>query len=67
VTGLLVGMVPHIIDKGCACLQYADDIIILIQDSLETTRKLKFILLLFEQMSGLKINFHKSKVYLFGS
>lgn len=65
-TGLLVGMVPHIIDKGCACLQYADDTIFLIQDSLEATRKFKFILLLFEQMSGLKINFHKSKVYLFG-
>jgi hypothetical protein len=29
-------------------------------------RNLKFILLLFEQMSGLKINFHKSEVICLG-
>jgi hypothetical protein len=33
---------------------------------LEGARNLKFILCLFEQMSGLKINFHKSEIYCFG-
>ena len=29
-------------------------------------RNLKFVLVLFEQMSGLKINFHKSEILCFG-
>jgi hypothetical protein len=64
---LITGLVPHIINNGCAYLQYADDTILLIQDNLEYARNLKFILILFEKMSGLKINFHKSEVYCFGN
>jgi hypothetical protein len=64
---LIAGLVPHIINNGCAYLQYADDTILLIQDNLEFARNLKFILILFEKMSGLKINFHKSEVYCFGN
>jgi hypothetical protein len=64
--GLIKGIIPHIIRNGCCCLQYADDTIFLIQDCLEGARNLKFILCLFEKMSGLKINFHKSEVYCFG-
>jgi hypothetical protein len=30
------------------------------------TRNLKLILIMFEQMSGFKINFHKSEVFCFG-
>jgi hypothetical protein len=63
---LLVGLAPHIIDEGCACLQYAYDIVFMIQDSLKAVRNIKFILILFEQMSDLMINFHKSEIYLFG-
>jgi hypothetical protein len=33
---------------------------------LEGARNLKFILCLFEHMSGLKINFHKSKIFYLG-
>jgi hypothetical protein len=64
--GLIEGLIPHIIQNGCSCLQYADDTIFLIQDCLEGARNLKFILCLFESMSGLKINFHKSEIYCFG-
>jgi hypothetical protein len=39
----------------------------LLQDDLKMARNLKFILILFEQMSGLKINFHKSEIFCFGS
>jgi hypothetical protein len=60
------GLIPHIIQNGCCCLQYADDTIFLIQDCLEGARNLKFILCLFESMSGLKINFHKSEILCFG-
>lgn len=34
---------------------------------LESARNLKFLLCLFEQMSGLKINFHKSDLYCLGN
>jgi hypothetical protein len=64
--GLIEGLIPHIIQTGCCCLQYADDTIFLIQDCLEGARNLKFILYLFKNISGLKINFHKSEIYCFG-
>jgi hypothetical protein len=63
---LIEGLIPHIIQNGCSCLQYADDTIFLIQDCLEGAQNLKFILCLFESMSGLKINFHKSEIFCFG-
>jgi hypothetical protein len=65
--GLIEGLIPHIIHNGCCCLQYADDTIFLIQDCLEGARNLKYILCLFESMSGLKINFHKSEILCFGN
>lgn len=49
-----------------AILQYADDTIFLLLDNLEYDRNLKFILCLFEQLSGLKINFNKSEVFCIG-
>jgi hypothetical protein len=55
--GLIKGLVPHIIDNGVTNLQYADDTIFLLQNDLYMARNLKFILILFEHMSVLKINF----------
>ena len=42
--GMIRGLIPHIIQNGYRCLQYADDTIFLIQDCLEGARNLKFIL-----------------------
>ena len=64
--GVLGGLACNLIDKGVSILQYADDTILLLQDDFTQARNLKFILCLFEQMSGLKINFHKSEVYCLG-
>ena len=36
------------------------------EGDLESARNLKFILCVFEQLTGLKINFHKSEVSFFG-
>jgi hypothetical protein len=55
--GLIVGLVPHLIENGVAILQYADDTILLVQDNLDQVANLKLILYVFEAMSGLKINF----------
>jgi hypothetical protein len=41
--------------------------ILLFEDDLENASNIKFILCLFEQISGLKINFHKSEFFCLGA
>jgi hypothetical protein len=65
--GLVKGLVPHLIDGCISILQYADDTILLLEDDLENARNVKYILCLFEQISGLKINFHKSEIFCLGN
>jgi hypothetical protein len=60
------GVVPHLISGGVSHLQYADDTMILIQNTQEGLINLKFLLLCFELLSGMKINFHKSEVIVMG-
>jgi hypothetical protein len=64
--GHIRGVVSHLIPGGVSHLQYADDTMILIQNSPESLINLKFILLCFEFLSGMKINFHKSEVIVMG-
>lgn len=59
---LFCGLVDHIITKGIAVLQYADDTIICLKHSLEGARNLKLLLYMYEVMAGLKINFLKSEI-----
>ena len=54
--GQIGGLIPHLVEGGVSILQYADDTIIFME----------LILSLFEQLSGLKIIFHKSEIYCFG-
>ena len=61
-TGVLEDMVP----RGISHIQYADDTVIMIDGSDKSIRNLKLILYCFEWLSGLKINFHKSEVLVFG-
>ena len=58
-------MVPHLVDEGLSVLQYADDIIILMDNDLERAKNMKLLLCAFEQLSGLKINFHKSELFCY--
>jgi hypothetical protein len=46
-------------------LQYADDTIIFMDHDQEKALNMKLILCIFEQLSGLKINFHKSDFFCF--
>jgi hypothetical protein len=64
--GHIRGVVPHLIPGGVSHLQYADDTLILIEPSDEGIANLKLLLLCFENMSGLKINFDKSEVLTMG-
>jgi hypothetical protein len=59
-------VIPHLVDDGLSILQYADDTIMFMEHDLEKARNLKLILAAFEQLSGLKINFHKSELFCFG-
>jgi hypothetical protein len=61
-SGHLHGMVAHLIPwGGVTHLQYADDIMIMVEGSDLDIVNLKFLLLCFEEMSGLKINFDKRR------
>jgi hypothetical protein len=64
--GHIKGVVSHLIPGGVTHLQYADDTVILIEPTDLGIANLKFLLLCFENMSGLKINFDKSEVLVTG-
>jgi hypothetical protein len=59
-------VVPHLVDGGLSILQYADDTVVFMDHSLEQACNVKFLLTAFEQLSGLKINFHKNELFCFG-
>ena len=60
------GIVPHLLEDGLSILQYADDTIIFMDHDIEQAKNMKLFLCTFEQLSGLKINFHKSEIFCFG-
>jgi hypothetical protein len=60
------GIVPHLIEGGLSILQYADDTVVFLDHNIEQARNVKLLLTVFEQMSGLKINFHKSELFCYG-
>ena len=63
--GQIDGLIPNLVEWGLSILQYADDTILFLDHNLEKAVNLKLILCIFEQLSGLKINFHKSEIFLF--
>jgi hypothetical protein len=65
--GQVDGLIPHLVDGGVSILQYADDTIIFMEHDLQKALNMKLILCIFEQLSGLKINFHKSELFCFGN
>jgi hypothetical protein len=64
--GQVRGLVPHLVDGGISILQYADDTILFMEHDLEQAANMKLLLGAFEQLSGLKIFFHKSEVFCYG-
>jgi hypothetical protein len=61
------GVLGHLIPGGgITHLQYAEDTMIMVEGSELDLVNLKFMLLCFEAMPGLKINFDKSKVVVMG-
>jgi hypothetical protein len=64
--GHINGVVPHLVDDGLSILQYAYDTIIFLEHDTERAKNLNLLLCAFEQLSGLKINYHKSEIFCFG-
>jgi hypothetical protein len=64
--GKVGSLLPHLIDGGISILQYADDTILFLEHDIAKAVNMKLILCIFEQLSGLKINFHKSEIFTFG-
>ena len=60
------GLIPHLVDGGVSILQYMDDTVIFMEHDMAKARNLKLVLCLFEQLSGLKINFNKNELIYFG-
>ena len=64
--GQVEGLIPHLVEGGVSILQYADDTILFMSHDLEKALNMKLIMCIFEQLFGLKINFHKSELFCFG-
>ena len=50
--------------QGRACLQYADDTTLFMEDNLNEAKNMKLVLCAFEKFSGLKINFTKASCFV---
>ena len=61
------GVIPHLVDEGLSILQYAGDTVIFMDNDLEKAKNMKLLLCAFEQLSRLKINFHKSELFCYGT
>jgi retron-type reverse transcriptase len=64
--GQIKGVIPDLTDDDLSILQYTDDMILFMDHDIDQTRNIKLLLSAFEQMSGLKINYHKSELFYFG-
>jgi hypothetical protein len=59
-SNLIQGLLPQVVHGGIVSLQYAYDTIIFLEPDIHMARVLKWILTCFENVSGMRINYHKS-------
>jgi hypothetical protein len=64
--GMIKGVMTHLLPEGITHIQYADDIILMVEGNEQSITYMKFILYCFELLSGLRINYKKSEAYVFG-
>jgi retron-type reverse transcriptase len=62
---IVAGLIPHLVDGGVFVLQYGDDTILFMEHGLSKMLNMKLVLCIFEQLSGLKRNFHKNELFCF--
>jgi hypothetical protein len=64
--GLIIGLLPELVEGGLTHLQYADDTIMFVQNSEQNIINLKFLLFCYKKLSGMKINYSKSEIFTVG-
>jgi hypothetical protein len=47
---------------GVVCLEYADDTLLFFENNTKVATNLKWVLTCFEQISGMRINYHESEL-----
>jgi hypothetical protein len=60
--GLISGLCPNFLPGGIVSLQYADDTLLFLKNDPRVALNLRWILTCFEQISGMRVNFHKSEL-----
>ena len=63
---LVSGLLPRAANGGILSLQYADDTLLFLEDDLEKASNLKWLLVCFEQLSRMKINYDKKDLLVLG-
>jgi hypothetical protein len=61
---LISGLLPQVIEGKVISLQYIDDILLFLEDDLEKANNLKWLLLCYEQMTGMRLILIKSELVL---
>jgi hypothetical protein len=55
----ITGLMHNMVNTGIISMQYADDTLLFLKNDVSSAINLKWLLSCFEQMSGMRINFHK--------
>jgi hypothetical protein len=63
---LISGLLPQVEPGGTINLQYADDMLLFLENDLDKAENLKWLLVCYEQLSGMKINYDKSDLLVVG-
>jgi hypothetical protein len=61
-SGMITELCPHLVPGGVISLRYADDTLLFLQKNERNAINLKWTLTCFEQLSRMKINYHKSEL-----
>ena len=61
-SGLIQGVLQDFREGGILSLQYADDTILFSSADFSHPYNLKHVIMWFEQISGMRVNFHKSEI-----
>jgi hypothetical protein len=65
--GKFRGVVPHLVEDDLSILQYVDGTILFMDHDMLQAKDPKVVHNTFQQLSGLKINFHKSELFCYGA
>ena len=63
---IIQGLLPNVFQGGIISLQYTDDTLLFLKHNYQQVVNFKWLLTCFENLSGMKINYHKSDLLTLG-